>query len=124
MPLSAVTGRAEIVDASEVGQLGGSFAGTPLACAAGLAVPDVIEAEDIVARGAWRAEKIESTFRKWQEKYDVIGDVRGLGPMCAIELVKDRETKEPAADLTATVVNESWQHGLISLSAGLYSNVL
>lgn len=124
MPLSAVTGRAEIVDAPEVGQIGGTFAGSPVACAAGLAVLDVIEEENIVERSAWMGEKIQSTFRKWQEKYDVIGDVRGLGPMCAIELVKDRETKEPAADLTATVVNESWQHGLISLSAGLYSNVL
>src|SRR5699024_3652132 len=121
--LSAVTGRAEIVDAPEVGQIGGTFAGSPVACAAGLAVLDVIEEENIVERSAWMGEKIQSTFRKWQEKYDVIGDVRGLGPMCAIELVKDRETKEPAADLTATVVNESWQHGLISLSASLYSKI-
>ncbi|HEX6595243.1 MAG TPA: 4-aminobutyrate--2-oxoglutarate transaminase [Bacillota bacterium] len=124
LPLSAVTGRAEIVDAPEVGQIGGTFAGSPVSCAAGLAVLDVIEEEHLIERSAWMGEKIQSTFRKWQEKYDVIGDVRGLGPMCAMELVKNRQTKEPATDLTAQIVNESWQHGLISLSAGVYSNVL
>src|SRR5699024_8779300 len=124
MPLSAVTGRAEIVDAPEVGQIGGTFAGSPVSCAAGLAVLDIIKEEHLVERSAWMGEKIQSQFHEWKDKYEVIGDVRGLGPMCAIELVTDRETKEPATTLTANIVHASWQQGLISLSAGLYSNVL
>lgn len=124
MPLSAVTGRAEIVDAPEVGQIGGTFAGSPVSCAAGLAVLDIIEEENLVEKSAIMGEKMQSTFREWQTKYDVIGEVRGLGPMCAIELVLDKDTKEPATELTGNIVQSTWKQGLITLSAGQYSNVL
>ncbi|RWR10095.1 4-aminobutyrate--2-oxoglutarate transaminase [Siminovitchia fortis] len=124
MPLSAVTGRAGIVDAPEAGQLGGTLGGSPVACAAGLAVLDVIEEEHILDRSVRLGEKIQGAFKRWQTQYEAVGDVRGLGPMCAIELVKDKKTKEPAKELTANIVKRSWQQGLIVLSSGLYSNVL
>lgn len=124
MPLSAVTGRAEIMNAPDIGQLGGTFAGSPVACAASLAVLEVIEDEQLVERSAWLGEKIRAKFLEFQRKFKEVGDVRNLGPMCALELVKDRSTKEPYKELTAAIVQESWKQGLISLSAGIYGNVL
>ncbi|MBM7649864.1 4-aminobutyrate aminotransferase/(S)-3-amino-2-methylpropionate transaminase [Bacillus ectoiniformans] len=124
MPLSAVTGRAEVMNAPDIGQLGGTFAGSPVSCAASLAVLDVIEEEKLVERSAWLGEKIQAKFNEFQQKFKEVGEVRGLGPMCAFELVKDRETKTPDKELTAAIVQESWKQGLISLSAGIYGNVL
>ncbi|UTR11767.1 4-aminobutyrate--2-oxoglutarate transaminase [Evansella sp. LMS18] len=124
MPLSAVTGRAEVMDAPEPAQLGGTLGGSPFSCAAALAVLEVIEDEQLVARSAQLGEKMNKVFAQWQEKYSFIGDVRGVGPMCALELVKDRDTKEPAKELTAAITDYCWKNGLIALSAGLYGNVL
>ncbi|MDR7236452.1 4-aminobutyrate--2-oxoglutarate transaminase [Neobacillus drentensis] len=124
MPLSAVTGKKEIMNAPGIGQLGGTFAGSPLACAAGLAVLNVIEEENLVERSAWLGERIQAKLRKFQEKFPVIGEVRALGAMCALELVTDRETKTPNKALTGNIVEASWKQGLISLSAGIYGNVL
>ncbi|ERI05957.1 4-aminobutyrate--2-oxoglutarate transaminase [Aneurinibacillus aneurinilyticus] len=124
MPLSAITGRAELMDVPGPGQLGGTFSGSPVACAAGLAVLDVIEEENLTERAQVIGTRMLDTFRSWQEKYDIIGDVRGLGAMVAMELVTDRMTKEPAKDATSKVVSECWSNGLIGLSAGLSSNVL
>lgn len=124
LPLSAVTGRAEIIDAPEIGQLGGTLGGSPVACAAGLAVLDIIEKENILDKSVRLGEKIQTAFNRWKTEYEAIGDVRGIGPMCAIELVTNKMTKEPATELTARIVKQSWQQGLIVLSSGLYSNVL
>jgi 4-aminobutyrate aminotransferase/(S)-3-amino-2-methylpropionate transaminase len=124
MPLSAVTGKKEIMNAPGIGQLGGTFAGSPLACAAGLAVLNVIEEENLVERSAWLGEKIQAKLREFQEMFPVVGEVRGLGAMCALELVTDRETKTPNKALTGAIVEASWKQGLISLSAGIYGNVL
>ncbi|MED0679543.1 4-aminobutyrate--2-oxoglutarate transaminase [Aneurinibacillus thermoaerophilus] len=124
MPLSAITGRAELMDAPGAGQLGGTFAGSPVACAAGLAVLDVIEEENLVERAQVIGDRMMNAFRSWQEKYDLIGDVRGLGAMVALELVKDRVTKEPAKEETGKIVTECWNNGLIGLSAGIFGNVL
>lgn len=124
MPLGAVTGRAEIVDAPEPGQLGSTLAGNPVACAAALSVLDVIVEENLVEKSALLGSKIMNAFSKMQNEYEIIGDVRGLGPMCAIELVKNRRTKEPATELAANIVQYCWKKGLIILSAGLYANVL
>lgn len=124
MPLSAITGRAELMDVPGPGQLGGTFSGSPVACAAGLAVLDVIEEENLTERAQVIGTRMLDAFRSWQEKYDIIGDVRGLGAMVAMELVTDRVTKAPAKDATSKVVSECWSNGLIGLSAGLSSNVL
>ena len=124
LPLSAVVGKAEIMDAPGPGQLGGTFAGNPLSCAAALATIDYIEQEQL----PHKAEKIGSVvmdrLKDMQEKYSLIGDVRGLGAMIGIELVKDRQTQEPAKEETGRIVQECLEQGLIIISAGVYGNVV
>ncbi|QWG26913.1 4-aminobutyrate--2-oxoglutarate transaminase [Bacillus mycoides] len=124
MPLSAITGRADLMDAPGPGQLGGTFSGSPAACAAALAVLDVIEEENLVNRAVEIGERMMEVFNSWKEKYELIGDVRGLGAMTAIELVKDKETKEPAAEEVKAIMKETHSKGVITISAGIYSNVL
>lgn len=124
MPLSAVTGRAELMDAPGPGQLGGTFSGSPVACAAALAVLDVIEEENLVKRAAEIGERMMEVFHSWKEKYELVGDVRGIGAMTAIELVKDKETKELATEEVKAIMKETHSKGVITISAGIYSNVL
>ncbi|MGE6402330.1 4-aminobutyrate--2-oxoglutarate transaminase [Bacillus mycoides] len=124
MPLSAITGRADLMDAPGPGQLGGTFSGSPAACAAALAVLDVIEEENLVNRAVEIGERMMEVFNSWKEKYELIGDARGLGAMTAIELVKDKETKEPAAEEVKAIMKETHSKGVITISAGIYSNVL
>jgi len=124
LPLGAVTGRTEIMDAPGPGGLGGTFAGNPLACAAALAVLDMFEHKDLSRRANELGAKFQERAKKWQKLWPLIGDVRGLGAMQAIELVRSPETREPAAEKTKQVVNYCYQHGLIALSAGSYSNVV
>ncbi|MGE6365812.1 4-aminobutyrate--2-oxoglutarate transaminase [Bacillus paramycoides] len=124
MPLSAITGRAELMDASGPGQLGGTFSGSPVACAAALAVLDVIEEENLVKRAIEIGERMMEVFNSWKDKYEVVGDVRGIGAMTAIELVKDKETKEPATEEVKAIMKETHSKGVITISAGIYSNVL
>ncbi|HHT7238531.1 MULTISPECIES: 4-aminobutyrate--2-oxoglutarate transaminase [Bacillus] len=124
MPLSAITGRADLMDAPGPGQLGGTFSGSPAACAAALAVLDVIEEENLVNRAVEIGERMMEVFNSWKEKYELVGDVRGLGAMTAIELVKDKETKEPAAEEVKAIMKETHSKGVITISAGIYSNVL
>ncbi|MED1401937.1 4-aminobutyrate--2-oxoglutarate transaminase [Bacillus mycoides] len=124
MPLSAITGRADLMDAPGPGQLGGTFSGSPAACAAALAVLDVIEEENLVKRAVEIGERMMEVFNSWKDKYELIGDVRGLGAMTAIELVKDKETKEPAAEEVKAIMKETHSKGVITISAGIYSNVL
>lgn len=124
MPLSAITGRADLMAAPGPGQLGGTFSGSPAACAAALAVLDVIEEENLVNRAVEIGERMMEVFNSWKDKYELIGDVRGLGAMTAIELVKDKETKEPAAEEVKAIMKETHSKGVITISAGIYSNVL
>ncbi len=124
VPISGVIGRKEIMDAAAPGELGGTYSGSPLGCAAALAVLDIIEEENLNERGEKLGEVVMNRFRQWQDKYDVVGDVRGLGSMCAMELVKDRETKEPNKELTNRIVQEANKRGLLLLSAGAFGNVL
>ena len=124
LPLAAVTGRAEIMDAPGVGALGGTFAGNPLSCAAALAVIDLFEKEDLLGRASAIGEHFQKRAREWQKRFPLIGDVRGLGGMQAIELVKSRENREPAKDETKEIIQYCWEHGLITLSAGSYGNVI
>jgi len=125
LPISAVTGRADLMDASQVGGLGGTYGGNPIAAAAALAVLDKIEREGLLAGAARVGEIVMSRFRRFGEAYDVVGDVRGRGAMCAIELVTDRATKEPlGVDFTNGITRRCLENGVIVLSAGTYGNVL
>lgn len=125
-PLSAVTGRAEVVDAPPVGGIGGTYAGNPLAVAAANAMLDIIEDEGLCANAAKIGSNIKErlTAVSKRQGMEAIGDVRGLGAMIAFELVKDRETREPDAALTAAIVAQSEQRGLIILPCGTRSNVI
>jgi 4-aminobutyrate aminotransferase / (S)-3-amino-2-methylpropionate transaminase / 5-aminovalerate transaminase len=124
VPLSAVIGKAEIMDAPVVGGLGGTFAGSPLACAAGLAVLEVIEKEKLDQRAEEMGARLAGRLRQWQAKLPCIGEIRQLGMMVAIELVKNRRADMPDGELTRAVVQAAGRRGLILLSCGLYSNVI
>ncbi len=124
LPLSAVLGRAEIMDAPGDSAIGGTYVGNPVAQAAALAVLDVIEEEGLVERSAQIGETIRTRMLAWQDRFEQIGDVRGLGAMLAIELVHDRGSKEPAADLATAVVEAAARNGLLLLKSGIYSNCI
>ena len=124
LPLAAVTGRAEIMDSVHSGGLGGTYGGNPLACAAALAIIEAMEKENITERGALVGQKLRSRFNQMAAKYPAIGDVRGLGAMQALELVKDRNTREPDKDKTTRVQTEALKRGLLLLTTGTYGNVI
>ena len=124
MPLSGVIGRKEIMDAPHVGGLGGTYSGNPVSCAAALAVLKVFEEEDLLKRGDRLGRIIQTRGEQWQKDYRLVGDVRGLGAMFAIELVKDRETKEPAPEAASALVKFCHEKGLILLSCGTFGNVI
>ncbi len=123
-PLSAVTGRADIMDAPLTGGLGGTYAGSPLGCAAGLAVLDVIDEENLCARASQLGETLMARLRDLQSRWDCIGEIRGLGAMVAMELVKQRNPDAPDADLTRALVQAAGRRGLVLLSCGVYGNVV
>jgi 4-aminobutyrate aminotransferase/(S)-3-amino-2-methylpropionate transaminase len=124
LPLSGVIGKAEIMDAPGDSQIGGTYVGNPVAQAAALAVLDVFEEEQLVARAAQLGETLRTRMLAWQERFPQVGDVRGLGAMLAIELVRDPETKEPAPDLATAVADEAARNGLLLLKSGIYSNCI
>jgi 4-aminobutyrate aminotransferase / (S)-3-amino-2-methylpropionate transaminase / 5-aminovalerate transaminase len=124
LPLAAVTGRADVLDAPHVGGLGGTYGGNPLACAAALAVLDAMEAERIPERARRSGERVAARFREWAERYPCIGDVRGLGAMVGMELVTDRESQSPDKTLTTRLLIAALERGLILLSAGTYGNTV
>jgi len=124
LPLSAVLGRAEIMDSPPDSAIGGTYVGNPVAQAAALAVLDVIEEEGLVERAAAIGTTIRERMLVWQERHEAIGDVRGLGAMLAIELVSDRETKEPAPELATSVIEAASRNGLLLLKAGIYGNCI
>jgi 4-aminobutyrate aminotransferase/(S)-3-amino-2-methylpropionate transaminase len=124
LPLAAVTGRSEVMDAAGVGGLGGTFGGNPLSCAAALAALDIIEKDDLLARSIQLGQKFEARGKSWTKQFQIVGEVRGLGGMCAIELVKNPATREPAADETKKVAQYCYQHGLITITAGTYGNIM
>jgi 4-aminobutyrate aminotransferase / (S)-3-amino-2-methylpropionate transaminase / 5-aminovalerate transaminase len=124
LPLAAVTGRADVLNAPQVGGLGGTYGGNPLACVAALAVLDAIGQEAIVARGARVGQVLCDRFTRWAQADPRIGDVRGLGAMMALELVTDPVAKTPDKDRTGRVLAEGLKRGLILLSAGTYGNVV
>ena len=124
MPLSAVVGVQRVIDAPGDSAIGGTYVGNPVACAAALAVLEIIEEERLLERAVELGRYMRERFEQMQQKYDIVGDVRGLGAMVGIELVKDRMTKEPASDETMAVVRECLANGVIIAKAGLYGNVI
>ena len=127
LPLAAVTGRAEIMDSAQPGGLGGTFGGNPVAAAAAIAVFDEIEKNDLLAEGRRIEASLTAGLRGLQEKYDIIGEVRGIGAMIAIELVQPgtaQTTKLPNADAVSKIVAYAAQQGVLLLNAGTYGNVL
>ncbi len=124
MPLAAVTGRAEIMDAPGPGGLGGTFGGNPVSCAAALAVIEIMEKENLSARAELLGEKFAARAREWQRRWPLIGEVRGLGAMQALELVRSRETREPAKAETEQIMRFCYEHGLLTISAGTYGNII
>ena len=124
LPLSGVIGKAEIMDAPGDSAIGGTYVGNPVAQAAALAVLDVFEDEGLVERAAQIGETIRARMQNWQQRWEAIGDVRGLGAMLAIELVHDRAAKDPAPELASAVVDASSERGLLLLKSGIYSNCI
>jgi len=124
LPLAAITGRAEVMDAPGPGGLGGTFAGNPLSCEAALAVLDLFENEDLSSRANELGDDFQRRAREWQKRWPMIGDVRGLGGMQAIELVQSEDKREPATEETKQIVQYCYEHGVIILSSGSYSNVI
>src|SRR6202522_1086636 len=124
LPLAAVTGRAEIMDTTGPGTLGGTFGGNPAACEAALAVLGVIESENLCARANHLGEIFRRRAAGWQKRWDLIGEVRGLGAMQAVELVRSRETREPADEETKQIAQCCHEHGLVIMTAGSYGNVI
>lgn len=124
VPLSAIIAREEIMEAPAPGTIGGTYCGNPLACAASLKTIEIMERDHLAERSCEIGQKVTARYRQMMEKYDCIGDVRGLGGMIGIEFVKDRETKEPAPALTSAIIQECAQNGLLVEGAGTYNNVI
>lgn len=124
LPLSAVVGRSEVMDSVHVGGIGGTFAGNPLSCAVALKAIEIMERDDLSTKAQSLGKALMERFLEMKEKYAIIGDVRGRGAMCAIEFVKDRKTKEPAADEVSRIVEECYENGLIVMKAGELNNVI
>lgn len=123
-PLSGVVGRADAMDAPDPGGLGGTYGGNPVACAAGLAVMDVMRDEKLPERAALIGSIVEERMETWAESHDIIGDVRGVGAMMGMELVRNRQTKEPADKETAGILAAAREKGLIILRCGVHHNVI
>ena len=124
LPLSAVVARDELMKDVYPGSLGGTYGGNPIACATALKVLELIEREKVVEQAAALGKKLQKRLDEFYDKYEVIGDVRGKGPMLAMELVKDRKTKEPNPEAASKVMKDCLGAGLLTLKAGLYGNCI
>jgi 4-aminobutyrate aminotransferase/(S)-3-amino-2-methylpropionate transaminase len=124
VPISGVIGRKEIMDEANAGELGGTYAGSPLGCRAALAVLNIIEEEKLNERAEALGERVIQKFNELAGRFNSIGNVRGLGAMCAMEIVKDPKTKEPDKELTGQILVEANKRGLLLLSAGFFGNVV
>jgi 4-aminobutyrate aminotransferase/(S)-3-amino-2-methylpropionate transaminase len=124
MPLSAVVGKKEIMEVVHPFGLGGTYGGNPVACRAGLAVMEIFEEENLLQASEALGKKLKKRFDAFQREYELIGEVRGMGPMLALELVKDRETKEPATEEAKAMVKFCFEKGLIILACGNFGNVI
>jgi len=124
MPISGLVGKADVMNVPDPGELGGTYGGNPLACEAALKVIEVIEKEGLVERANQLGDATKKRFEQMKEKYSIIGDVRGVGAMVAMELVKDRESKEFNPEAAGAIVKECYENGLLVLKAGAFNNVV
>ena len=124
MPLAGVIGRAEVIDSVHLGGLGSTYGGNPVACAAAIESIKAIADPAFLAQSVRMGDRIQARLREMAERIPAIGEVRGIGPMAAVELVTDHETREPAADIAAATVAGALERGLLLLKTGIYDNVL
>ncbi len=124
MPVSAITGRADIMDATHLGGMGGTYGGNPLTCVAAIAAIEMIRQPAFLARAEQIGVTLRETLEGWKSRHPLIGDVRGLGSMLVIELVKDRASKQPAPDETLAIIKAACQKGVIAMRAGLFTNCI
>ncbi len=124
LPLSAVTARKEIFDATPVGTIGGTYGGNALSCASALKLIETMEKKNLPRRALEIADKLNKAYNNWKDMYDVVGDVRGIGCMMGIEFVTDKKTKKPNAALVNAIIDDSVQSGLLLENAGTYGNVI
>ena len=124
LPLAGVVGRAEIMDSPQPGGLGGTFGGNPVACAAALAALQMMKRERLAERASHTGGVLLERLGRWQEEFDLVGNVRGLGAMVAAEFVRDRGSLDPAVVETDAIVRDSYEHGLLVLKAGTHNNVI
>jgi 4-aminobutyrate aminotransferase/(S)-3-amino-2-methylpropionate transaminase len=124
LPLAAVTGRAELMNEPHVGGLGGTFSGNPIACRAALAVLEVLIKDGLLVRAVALGDKIRTRMEALQSRHPLVGDIRGKGPMLAMELVRDREKKTPASEETKQLVRLCYEKGLVLVSCGSFGNVI
>ncbi|PLX69083.1 MAG: 4-aminobutyrate--2-oxoglutarate transaminase [Denitrovibrio sp.] len=124
MPLSAVVGRADVMDAPGAGRIGGTYGGNPVACAAGLATVNEMQKNDVPAKAEALGQKFVSRLEKIAENHKEIGEIRALGAMIAVEFVKDKETREPDKEIVGKLVQGCFKRGLLIMGAGIYGNVV
>lgn len=124
VPISGVIGQTEIMDSPDIGEIGGTYCGSPLGCRAALAVLDIIEKEELNERATKLGEKVRTKMTTLAARFEQIGDVRGLGAMNAMEIVMGRNDKTPNKAAVGKIIKEAGERGLLLLSAGLYSNVI
>src|SRR5262245_60149514 len=123
-PLAAIVGRAELMDGPVEGGLGGTYVGNPVACAAAHAVLDLFESGHLLARAEETGVRIEARAKEWAARFAFVGDVRRLGAMVGVELVRNRASKEPAKDETQRIVRSACEHGVLLIAAGTFGNVI
>lgn len=124
VPISGVIGRKEIMEASDAGEIGGTYSGSPLGCRAALAVLDIIEEEGLNERAVVIGDKVNEEMHKWANQFEQIGDIRGIGAMCAMEIVTNKKDKTPDKVTVGKIVKEANNRGLMLLSAGIFGNVI
>ena len=124
LPLSGIVGKSEILDSAAPGEIGGTFAGNPVACAAGLAVLEVIEEEDLCNKAESIGQKLEETLKTYQDEHSFVGEIRRLGAMVAVEIVDEDGTNTPSKETKNIITNYANENGLVLLSAGTFDNVI
>ncbi|MED1204417.1 4-aminobutyrate--2-oxoglutarate transaminase [Heyndrickxia acidicola] len=124
LPLSGIVGRADILNVADPGELGGTYAGNPVACAAALAVIDIVKEENLSAKAEILGQKIEDKLYELYAKHEYVGEIRRLGAMVAVEIVENRENKKPNKAKTAEIIKKANENGLLLLSAGLKGNII
>lgn len=124
MPISAITGKAEILDSVHLGGVGGTYGGSPLACVAAIEAVKILSSKDFLDRAQHVGKLIANKLEEWKNTYTYIGDVRGLGAMQLVEFVLDRKTKEPNVEIAMEIIKDAVSHGILLIRAGLFSNCI